>query len=276
MLVWESPQVDNALIIWQQPHPIVLAELQRRAAAASGGAAAAADVVTRLFPLVAASADYLAARMFFNESDGAAGTFMLGPPVVGGQEEGDPRRTFNPTFEMVYVGAALDLANEWRGFAGLPQSAIYDRVASNLAQLPTDPASPPGPPLYVFDAKCACQYLRGGVKNASCLPSYVPEGGVNCGALSAHPLTIAPVGMLNGLRRGGRYGVTEASANATLSAVWGAWGEWGGAWGWDDALLAMSMARLGWTAESIAAAGGPLLDPKFPYFRNGHTLCCPT
>ena len=44
-------------------------------------------------------------------------------------------------------------------------------------------------------------------------------------------------------------------------------------WGWDDGLLALSMTRLGWSPRSIV--DGPLLDPKFPYYKNGHTLCCP-
>ena len=76
-------QVDNALIIWQQPHIIWMGELSRRAANATGGPSAALAEVQRLSPLVLASADYLAARMYFNESDGANGRYWLGPPVEG-------------------------------------------------------------------------------------------------------------------------------------------------------------------------------------------------
>ena len=65
-----------------------------------------------------------------------------------------------------------------------------------------------------------------------------------------------------------------ATANNTLRAVWSNWAQWGGAWGWDDSLIGSAMARLGWAPEAIAA--GPLNDAKFPFFRNGHTLCCPT
>ncbi len=271
LLVWESPQVDNALVIWQQPHLILMAELQRRAAAAAGGAPAAAAAVARLLPLVTASADYLAARFYFNESDGSAGRFWLGPPVVGGQEMGDPTRTFNPTFEMVYAGQALDIAAAWRVEGGLPPNPRYGEVAGGLAALPVDPASPAGgPPLYAFDEKCVCMYLKGGAANASCRAEWVPPGGSNCAALAAHPLVVAPFGLLSGSPR---YGVDAESANATLRAVWAAWEGWEGAWGWDDGLLALSMARLGWRPEAIWE--GPLLDPKFPYYRNGHTLCCP-
>lgn len=31
---------------------------------------------------------------------------------------------------------------------------------------------------------------------------------------------------------------------------------------------------MGWSPESILE--GPLMDPKFPYYKSGQTLCCPT
>lgn len=275
LLVWESPQVDNALIIWQQPHPIWLADAQRRAAnASSGGARAAQAVVERQAPLVLATAEFLASRVFFNESDGAGGRWWLGPPLVGGQECGDPATTTNPTFELVYLALALDIANEWLGWLGQPPNERWAAVAGGLAALPTDPASPPGgPPLYTFDRDCVCQFLPGGTANASCDKAWVPARGSNCNALGDHPLQLGILGMIDGRRAGDRYGVSIASANATLQAVWALWPQWTGAWGWDDELLATGMTRLGWDPRTIVE--GPLLDPKFPYYANGHTLCCP-
>ena len=275
ILLWESVQVDNALIIWQQPHVIFLADLQRRAANASGGGDAAMAVVTRQAPLVIATADYLATRMFFNESAGPAGQYLLGPPVMGGQECGDAQQTFNPVFEVVYAAYALDLANEWRELMGLARDALYDAVASNLAPLHTDPVPPtPGEPVYTFDDRCVCQFLVNGTRNARCTPDIVPPGGSNCDAFSDHPLMLGVLGMINGRRLGDRYGVSVDIANSTLRAVWSNWPAWGGAWGWDDSLLGSAMARLGWAPEAIV--GGPLNDSKFPYYKNGHTLCCPT
>ena len=34
-----------------------------------------------------------------------------------------------------------------------------------------------------------------------------------------------------------------------------------------------SLTRLGWAPEASVSI---LLDPKFPFFRSGQTLCCPT
>jgi hypothetical protein len=277
LLVWESPAVANALVIWQQPHSIMLAELQRRAAAASGGKSAAAVVVRRLLHIVLASADYLVSRFYFNASDGGgAGRWWLGPPVLGGHETGDAFRTYNPTFEIVYAAHVLDLANEWRAAAGLPADPRYDAVAGGLADLPTDPASPPdGPPLYSLDLWCVCMYLPGGTEDPGCRKRWVPPEGSSCQPVTSHPLTIGVLGIVNGRYHGDRYGVDARSANATLAAVMNEWlSTWTSAWGWDDGLIATAMLRLGWDPRAIVDSA--LLDPKFVYYKNGHTICCPT
>ena len=277
MFVWESPAIANALVIWQQPHSIMLAELQRRAAAAAGGEPAAAIVVQRLLHIVLASADYLASRFYFNASDGGgAGRWWIGPPVLGGHETGDAFRTYNPTFEIVYAAHVLDLANEWRAAAGLPANAAYDAVAGGLADLPTDLASPSaGPPLYSLDRWCVCMYLPGGTNNASCQQSWVPPNGSSCDPVTSHPLTVGVLGMVNGRYHGDRYGVNVRSANATVAAVLSQWStSWTSAWGWDDALLASAMLRLQWDPRAIVDSA--LLDPQFPFYKNGHTVCCPT
>ena len=277
VLVWESAQVDNALVLWQQPHVIFLAELQRRAANASaGGDAAALAAMQRLAPLVFSSADYLASRAYFNESDGASGRWWLGPPLMGGQEGGDAARTYNPLFELVYTAFTLDIASEWRAVLGLPPNPSYAAVAGNIAALPLDPAWPASPantPLYSLDVGCVCYYLPGGAGNALCDKKWLPAGGSTCGSVTSHPLLVGAFGLVNGLSRGGRYGVDKTTSNSTVAEIIRLWPQWTSAWGWDDGLLALSMTRLGWAPEAIVAI---LLDPKFPFYKSGQTLCCPT
>jgi hypothetical protein len=240
--------------------------------------------VRRLAPLVFATADYLASRFYWNESDGGGGgRWWLGPPVMGGEEssgEGGARgegrggnghslsppshppfsppaaaadafRTFNPTFETVYSAYVLDVANDWRGLLGLAPDPAYASVAGSLASLPIDAASPPAAPLYSLNLLCACMYLEGGAKNASCEQAFLPPGGSSCSATTSHPLVVAPLGMVNGRARGGRYGVNATTANATVAAVLANWGVWGGTWGWDDGLLALAMTRLGWDPGAV-------------------------
>ena len=77
-----------------------------------------------------------------------------------------------------------------------------------------------------------------------------------------------------GIYHGAKYGVNITTVNATLSTVLALWSHWTDTWGWDDALLATSMSRLGWSPEEIVTRA--LLDPQFEYYKNGHTRCCPT
>lgn len=205
--------------------------------------------VRRLAPLVLATADYLASRVYFNESDGGAGgRYWLGPPVsesaagrshrallhwqsppparlaVGGEESSDALRNYNPTFELVYTGYTLDVANEWRGWLGLAPDPRYEAVAGGLAALPLDPGSADaGAPRYTLNLLCACYYLevrgggragvaacggtragvshtlrpslppptgapQGSTRNPACNASWLPPGGTSCQALSSHPL----------------------------------------------------------------------------------------
>ena len=77
--------------------------------------------------------------------------------------------------------------------------------------------------------------------------------------------------MLNGLAGDGgvAYGVSPASANATLAAILGNW-SWGTAeaspavWGWDAPLVALGLARQGWSGSSVVSA---LL---LPFEKNGY------
>jgi len=254
LLAWESSSGVGPLLLWQQPHSIMLAEAQRRAAAAAGGAPAALAVMRRLAPVVEATADFLAS---FPVRDAGTGLYHLLPPLFGGEEEGDPLAISDPAFELVQAGLALDTAAAWRAALGGAPKPAWEAVRGHLAPPPTDPASA-APPLYATNAACACLYEAGG---RAC-----PFPRPGCPSpLVSHPMTSGLVGMLHGLGGDGgrRYGVAAASANATCAAVLANW-TWGSpdaspaVWGWDAPLLALGLARLGWTAE---AAVGALLLP---------------
>ncbi len=74
-------------------------------------------------------------------------------------------------------------------------------------------------------------------------------------------MTAGLVGMLNGLGGdgGAGSGLSPAAANATLGAVLRNW-SWGSAasspevWGWDAPLVALGLARQGWSSESVVGA----------------------
>lgn len=119
----ESPSPIGPFLIWQQPHPIYLAELVRRV---TGPAA-----LRRYAGIVLASAEFMA--------DFAVRTgrgYQLGPPLVPAQESyADLRaRLTNPTFELAYWQWGLRTAVRWRELLGLPPEPRWREVADHLVR----------------------------------------------------------------------------------------------------------------------------------------------
>ena len=103
LLLWDTANTINPVLVWQQPHVVWLANAQRLAANASGGDAAARAVVAELAQLVAATADFMASFAFFNAT---TGFYELGGPILGGEEYGHGSapmyyQTIKPVFETV-------------------------------------------------------------------------------------------------------------------------------------------------------------------------------
>ena len=178
LLLWESANKINPVLTWNQPPVIWLADAQRRAVNGSAGPAAALAAVQRLYPIVEATALFLATNPFFNES---SGFYELGSPTLGAEEFGDFMRIRKPVFETVYFAYALDIANEWRELLGMPRDATWDAVAAGLGGLPLDPQNTTAPS-YSFNAEAACCY----VASASCPPGRF-GGKDQCSPKTGHP-----------------------------------------------------------------------------------------
>ncbi|MFD0475354.1 hypothetical protein ACFQ0B_49290 [Nonomuraea thailandensis] len=120
----ESPSPIGPFLVWQQPHPIFLAELVRRAA----GTRHALD---RYADLVLETAAFMAA--FAVEGPGGYG---LGPPLVPAQESyaAVRARAANPTFELAYWSWALEVAQRWRRLLGLAPEPRWAQVAAGMAR----------------------------------------------------------------------------------------------------------------------------------------------
>jgi hypothetical protein len=122
----DSPSPIGPLLIWEQPHPIVLAGL------CGGDPGQYADAVF-------ATAEFMASY---------AHQGNLGPPVIPAQENHPPRETWNPTFELEYWHHALGLAQQWRERLGLKREPKWDAVRNALAPLPVKDG------LYLAHANC--------------------------------------------------------------------------------------------------------------------------
>ena len=122
----DSPSPIGPLLIWQQPHPIAMAELIY--AAHPDG-----DTLARYRDIVFESAEFMASYAHY---DAKSARYVLGPPVIPAQENHPPRETWNPTFELEYWDHALGIAQRWRERAGLAREAKWDEVRAKLAVLP--------------------------------------------------------------------------------------------------------------------------------------------
>lgn len=121
----ESPSDIGPFLIWQQPHPIYLAELLWRSVKDGGGQ----EILEKYAPLVFETAAFMASFAAKSEEG-----MILGPPLVPAQESyGFMRdRTQNPTFELAYWTWALDTAQAWRRRLGLADVAHWSLVAQEM------------------------------------------------------------------------------------------------------------------------------------------------
>jgi protein-glucosylgalactosylhydroxylysine glucosidase len=122
----DSPSGIGVFLIWQQPHPIYLAELVFRARSDR-------RVLERYRDLVFASAEFMASYPWWEQ---ARRRYVLGPPLIPAQESHPARTTFNPTFELAYWAFGLSTAQRWRERLGLAREPAWDRVLNALSALP--------------------------------------------------------------------------------------------------------------------------------------------
>lgn len=120
----DSPSNVGELLIWQQPHPIAMAELCYQAHPNRA-------TLQKYREMVMNSADFMADYAALRD-----GRYVLGPPVIPAQENHDARTTWNPTFELVYWREALGVAQKWRSRLGLPPEPKWDDVRNRLSALP--------------------------------------------------------------------------------------------------------------------------------------------
>jgi hypothetical protein len=122
----ESPSGVGPVLVWQQPHPIYLAELVWRAHKDRA-------TLERYRRIVFETADYMAT---FVDFDPQRRQYVLGPGVASADEKHtDYAHNLNPTMELGYWKWALETAQEWRARLGMPRDEQWRKVIDNLAPL---------------------------------------------------------------------------------------------------------------------------------------------
>ncbi|KFY81284.1 hypothetical protein V500_11545 [Pseudogymnoascus sp. VKM F-4518 (FW-2643)] len=123
-----SPGEINSLLIWQQPHPILFAELDYRAHPSK-------QTLYKWKAVIEASADFMAS---FPRKSVQSSVYCLGPQLHLMSENTDSNETYNPSFELHYWRIGLSIAEEWWDRLGLEPKAEWSTVRHNLAPLPTE------------------------------------------------------------------------------------------------------------------------------------------
>ncbi|MBN2973875.1 hypothetical protein JW805_17845 [Roseomonas aeriglobus] len=212
-----SPSPVSPFLMWQQPHPILLAELVWRTRHDRA-------TLDRYAQLVEETATLLAEWPL----DGRD----LGPPLIPAQENYDPLTTRNPTFEVEYFRWGLTTAQVWRERRGLKRRADWDRTLARIAPPPTrDGLYLPVESLPDFWRTAASPACKG---KAEALPCRNRD----------HPSFLMAYGFIPGAR------IDPATMRRTFAATEAHW-DLRQTWGWDFPMMAMTAARLGMPDKAV-------------------------
>ncbi|MEJ0058367.1 MAG: hypothetical protein WDM79_01690 [Terricaulis sp.] len=217
-----SPSTINPFIMWQQPHPIYMAELVYRAEPN-------AATLARYGAMVEETAKLLATWPLWDE---AGQRYVLGPPVIPVQENHPPLTTINPTFEVEYYRWGLQTAQAWRERRGLAREPSWDRVIARMAPV----AERDG--LYL-PVESEPDFWRN-AQSSACSKHAIEPQCLN----RDHPSFLLAYGLIAGDR------INPETMRTTLRAVESDW-DLRQTWGWDFPTIAMSAARLGEPEEAL-------------------------
>jgi hypothetical protein len=120
----ESPSNVGPWLVWNQPHPIKVAELLYQAKPTRA-------TLDRYAPIVFQSAEFMAS---FVRLEG--NRYVLGPPLIPAQENHPAHETWNPTFELEYWYDTLGMAQEWRRRLNLAPNPQWEDIRTRLSPLP--------------------------------------------------------------------------------------------------------------------------------------------
>ncbi len=121
---WPRPCKIEPFVIWQQPHPIALAELCYQAHPDQ-------QTLEKYRQIVFETAEFMASFPLWS------GQRVRAPVAArAAQELHKPAETQNPAFELAYWWHGLELAQQWRLRLDLPRHDRWDHVRQHLSPLP--------------------------------------------------------------------------------------------------------------------------------------------
>jgi len=121
-----APSSIGVLLVWQQPHPIMLSELCYRAHPNT-------ETLKKYCSLVIESADFMVSFLHYEKENDR---YVMGPPLIPAQETHAPEAVMNPAYELEYFRWGLKTAAQWQQRLGETPDPRYLEAAEKLSQLP--------------------------------------------------------------------------------------------------------------------------------------------
>jgi hypothetical protein len=118
-----TPSSVAVLLIWQQPHPILLAELCYRAAPDEAFLREYRDIIVE-------TANFMHSFVHL-DGDSETNRYVLGPPYIPAQERHDPRVVLNAPYELEYFRWGFIQADVW--LERLGEKPRFTEIAEKLA-----------------------------------------------------------------------------------------------------------------------------------------------
>lgn len=235
----EAPSNVGSFLIWQQPHPIYLAELCYRALKTDEERE---RFVTHYMPIIQQTADFMCS--FVQPADKSRRRSRHNPRkyelrgYIPAQESLKASVTRNSPFELSQWHTTLAMANLWRERNGQARNRQWDNICNGLPCLAYNSDS-----LYLAAESATDTYI-------------------NIKATSDHPALLGALGFFPDSRL-----IDKGVMQNSLSWVHDNW-NWPTAWGWDFPMAAMTATRLNLPESAISfllhKAG------KNTYLVNGH------
>ena len=206
-----TPSSVAVLLIWQQPHPIMLAELYLYANQSK-------DFLREYRDVVVQTAEFIKSFVRWEEE---RSRYVLGPPYIPAQERHDPKTVLNAPYELEYFRWALRKADEW--LVRLGELGPCEKKYGDIAEKLSLPAYADG--VYLAHENCPGTFTK--------LPFYTD-----------HPSMLAMYGVLDSEK------VDPGIMSATLDRVLEVWDK-KTFYGWDFPMMAMTACRLGRFSDAV-------------------------
>ncbi len=237
----EAPSDIGSYIIWQQPHPIYMAELVYRAAPSPA-------ILEEYYDIVQQSAEFMAAFLNYDE---ARDRYVI-EGACAATESLSEDYTLNPAFELSYWHFGLSVAQLWRERTGRERVAAWDTILQKLSPLT---ASPEGIYLPAEKGPGIPDFENGTILRVIAPPA--PAGGYKDGQRGRTSAQVVPLDPARTSVSGTStenllaYGMLPAcplfsleNMQKTLDRAAERWGWQRGNWSWNYPSFAMNATRL--------------------------------